>query len=100
MACRGSLLYWYLMNSRLNWLLIGLLLISSWCWLNNRLRYKHEADLAETTAVANGQPRAAVASIRARGKQLDRELEVIKLFTFGLTALLSINVARALVKEQ
>jgi hypothetical protein len=77
---------------KLSFLLAGLFLFSLFCWLNNRVSYKYEADLAETVVVSSGGTQAAVAKVHARGQELDQQLLLIKAASIGLVIALAFSI--------
>jgi hypothetical protein len=77
---------------KLSFLLAGLFLFSLFCWLNNRVSYKYEADLAKTAVVSAGGSPAAVAKVRARGQELDQQLGLIKAASIGLVIALALSI--------
>ncbi|GAB3297757.1 hypothetical protein ACFQT0_01900 [Hymenobacter humi] len=77
---------------KLSFLLAGLFLFSLFCWLNNRVSYKYEADLAETVVVSSGGTQAAVAKVQARGQELDQQLTLIKAASIGLVIALALSI--------
>jgi hypothetical protein len=61
------------------WLLVVGIGLCGYLWLNNRISYKYEADLAETHLRIQQAPAAQQQAVRARGGQLNRQLHWIKL---------------------
>jgi hypothetical protein len=77
---------------KLSFLLAGLFLFSLYCWLNNRVSYKYEADIAETVVISSGGTPAALDTVHARGQALDRQLLLIKAASIGLVIALAISI--------
>lgn len=61
------------------WLLVLGIGFCGFLWLNNRVSYKYEADIAETVVNVHNGTLAQRQQVQDRGRQLDRQLLLIQL---------------------
>ena len=87
------------MRAKLNWLLLILMLLSAYCWINNRALYRDMTDAATVVEVTNGS-NTARNEVRGNINKLNHELHLIQTALIGLSLALLLNVRATNVTKQ
>ena len=81
------------MRAKLNWLLLILMLLSAYCWINNRALHRDMTDVETVVEITNAS-NTARNKVRSSISKLNHELHLVQAALIGLSLVLVWN-ARA-----